>query len=90
MALAVALAGSDPREHRELAGAADACGCACVYLSDHVVRPERIRARCPCAEDGLTHGMTQPGMFHNGPQATLAQKKGALRRLAEDFAEPLR
>lgn len=42
------------------------------------------------ADAGVTHVMTQPWIFHAGPQATLAQKTDALRRFAEDFVEPLR
>ena len=40
-------------------------------------------------EAGVTHVMTQPWIFHGGPDATLEQKRDALRRFADDFVGPL-
>jgi probable F420-dependent oxidoreductase len=36
-------------------------------------------------EAGVTHVMTQPWVFHGGPDASLAQKQEGLRRFADDF-----
>ena len=38
---------------------------------------------------GVTHVMTQPWIFHGGPNATLAQKCDGLRRFADDVLRKL-
>lgn len=72
--------------HREEAGRADRPFHVLAALRDAFDLDGYRRAR----DAGVTHVMTQPWIFHGGPDASLARKCEGLRRFADDFVEKLR
>jgi len=71
--------------HREAQGTADRPFELIAALSDAFDLDGYRRA----GDAGVTHVMTQPWVFHGGPDASLAQKCDGLRRFADDVLRRL-
>jgi len=71
--------------HREAQGTADRPFHLIAALSDAFDLDGYRRA----ADAGVTHVMTQPWIFHGGPDASLAEKCDGLRRFADDVLRKL-
>ncbi|HKJ25171.1 MAG TPA: TIGR03619 family F420-dependent LLM class oxidoreductase [Myxococcota bacterium] len=71
--------------HRRAQGTADRPFQLIAALSDAFDLDGYRRA----AEAGVTHVMTQPWIFHGGPDASLDRKCDGLRRFADDVLGPL-
>jgi alkanesulfonate monooxygenase SsuD/methylene tetrahydromethanopterin reductase-like flavin-dependent oxidoreductase (luciferase family) len=72
-------------QHREAQGTAERPFHVIAALSDAFDLDGYRRAR----EAGVTHLMTQPWIFHGGPDASLERKCDGLRRFAEEVMRPL-